>query len=209
MRLFVIGASGGVGRCLLERAAARGHAITAQSRSGNGLVPGAALHVVKGEPTDAAFLRQHMTGHDAVVICLGIDSRAPTTLFSDTTAAVLQAMDAAGLRRLVAVTGIGAGDSKGHGGFVYNRIIFPLFTRNRYLDKDRQEALIERSRLDWTIVRPAPFARSSGAGPLRVVTQIPPGLQLRRVTRQEVAGFILDCLEQASFLRQKPFIGHE
>lgn len=207
--MFVLGASGGVGRCLLEQGAARGHAITAQSRSGNGLVPGAALHIATGEPTDAAFLRQHLAGHDAVVICLGIASRAPTTLFSDTTAAVLEAMDAESIRRLVAVTGIGAGDSKGHGGLVYNRVIFPLFTRNRYLDKDRQEALIERSSLDWTIVRPAPFARSSGAGALRVVTHIPPGLQLRRVTRQEVACFILDCLEQATFLRQKPFIGHE
>ncbi|MFN3711800.1 MAG: NAD(P)H-binding protein, partial [Alishewanella aestuarii] len=66
MRLFVLGASGGVGRCLLEQGAARGHAITAQSRSGNGLVPGAALHIATGEPTDAAFLRRHMASHDAV-----------------------------------------------------------------------------------------------------------------------------------------------
>ncbi|WGR61339.1 epimerase [Paracoccus ferrooxidans] len=122
--------------------------------------------------------------------------------------AVVDVMKAAGVRRLVAVTGIGAGDSKGHGGWLYNHIIYPLFTRNRYADKDRQETIIEQSDLDWTIVRPAPFAAGARVGPLQVHTEIPTGLQLRSITRAEVVDFILDSLECESFIRQKPFIGH-
>ncbi|MCU7431018.1 SDR family oxidoreductase [Paracoccus denitrificans] len=208
MRFFVLGASGGVGSCLLEQAVARGHRITAQTRSTAKLTETEAVAVAVGSPTDEAFLRRHIAGHDAVVICLGIDRQGRTTLFSETTKAVVEAMQAAGVRRLVAVTGIGAGDSKGHGGWLYNRIIYPLFTRNRYADKDRQEAIIEQSGLDWTIVRPAPFSARAGSGPLQVHTEIPHGLQLRSITRAEVAGFILDSLEGARFLRRKPFIGH-
>lgn len=208
MRLFVLGASGGVGSCLLERAVGRGHNITAQSRSATKLTGTDTIDVAIGPPADAGFLRQHIAGHDAVVICLGIDRSGRTTLFSETMKAVVDVMKAAGVRRLVAVTGIGAGDSKGHGGWLYNHIIYPLFTRNRYADKDRQETIIEQSDLDWTIVRPAPFAAGARVGPLQVHTEIPTGLQLRSITRAEVVDFILDSLECESFIRQKPFIGH-
>ena len=144
-----------------------------------------------------------------MVLCIGIGGIGRTTLFSDTARAVVAAMRAAGVRRLVAVTGVGAGETRGHGGWFYNRVTYPLFTRNRYADKDRQEAIIERTDLDWTLVRPAPFTARASAGPLQVFTEIPAGLQLRSITRAEVAAFIIGCVEQGRFIRQKPFIGHE
>ncbi|AHB48916.1 epimerase [Hyphomicrobium nitrativorans NL23] len=208
MRLLVLGASGGVGSCLLEQAVARGHCVTAQTRKPDKLTSSAAVSIVVGSPTDEAFLRRHVAGHDAVVLCLGVDRIGRTTLFSESTKAVIGAMNAAGVRRLIAVTGVGAGDSKGHGGWFYNAVIYPLFTRNRYADKDRQEDIIERSNLDWTIIRPAPFAAKAGTGAWQVHTDIPDALQLTSVTRAEVASFILDSLETGRFLRQKPFIGH-
>lgn len=207
MRLVVVGASGGVGSRLLARAVAQGHTVTAQTREASRVTPSELVRVVEGEPTDEPFLRRSLEGHDAVVLCLGIDSLGRTTLFSDTTRALIAAMEATGVKRLVAVTGIGAGDSRGHGGWFYNRVLFPLFTRHRYADKDRQEALIERTSLDWTIVRPAPFAKTT-SGELQVFTEIPPGLQLSAITRDETAAFLLECVEDATFVRQKPFIGH-
>lgn len=208
MRLFVLGASGGVGSRLLAQATARGHQVTAQTRTPGKIKKASSVKVVVGSPTDEAFLRQSLAQHDAIILCLGVDSIGRTTLFSDTTRAVIAAMQAREMKRLVAITGIGSGDTRGHGGWFYNRVVFPLFTRNRYADKDRQEALIERSGLDWTIVRPAPFKAHGGIGPLQVFTDIPPGLQLRSISRAEVATFILDVLESGQFIHQKPFIGH-
>ena len=69
-----------------------------------------------------------------------------------------------GVRRLICITGIGAGDSRGHGGFVYGHIIYPFFTKQTYLDKDRPEALIRESGLEWVIVRPALYADGPKAG---------------------------------------------
>lgn len=208
MQLFVLGASGRVGTCLLEQAVARGHSITAQTRSAGKLAGSTSVNVIIGSPTDEAFLRQHIVGHDAVVLCIGIDSAGETTLFSETTRAVIAAMRTANVRRLVAITGVGAGNTKGHGGWFYNHIIYPLFTRHRYADKDRQEAVIEQTDLDWTIVRPAPFTTKTDADPLEVWADVPAGLQLRSITPTEVATFILDSLESGGFIRQKPFIGH-
>lgn len=208
MKLLVLGASGSVGTILLEQGVARGHRITAQTRNPAKLIATAGISVIAGSPTDEAFLTQHVAGHDAVILAIGIDSIGKTTLFSESARAVIEAMQVARVKRLAAITGIGAGETKGHGGWLYDRVIFPLFTRNRYADKDRQEAMIERSGLDWTIVRPAPFTAQPGSGPLHVVTDIPERLQLRSIARAEVASFILDCMEEGSYLRQKPFIGH-
>lgn len=182
--------------------------MTAQTRTQGKIKECPSVEVVVGSPTDEAFLRQSLGEHDAAILCIGVDSIARTTLFSDSTRALVAAMQAAKMKRLVAITGIGSGDTRGHGGWFYNRVIFPLFTRNRYADKDRQEALIERTGLDWTIVRPAPFTANAGTGPLQVFTDIPPGLQLRSISRAEVATFILDVLESGQFIHQKPFIGH-
>src|SRR5688572_20421892 len=143
MRFLVLGASGGVGRRLLVRGVARGHAIRAQTRDGRRLadVPDG-VEVVAADPTDAAALRALVAGQQAVVIALGTTPGRRTTLFSDVTAKLIAAMQSEGVARLVAITGVGAGDTRGHGGFLYDWIIYPLFTRPLYEDKNRQEDLI-------------------------------------------------------------------
>ena len=60
-----------------------------------------------------------------------------------------------GVRRLVGITGVGAGDSRGHGGLVYDTFLRPIVLRQVYADKDRQEAVVRASGLDWVVVRPA------------------------------------------------------
>ncbi len=143
-----------------------------------------------------------------MVFALGVDSLGATTLFSDVTGKLLDAMVKEGVKRLIAITGVGAGETRGHGGFIYDWIIFPLFTRKRYADKDRQEKLICASELDWTIVRPAPFSERRVPAPLEVYKTVLPGMVLRRVTRDEVAAFVVDQFDCNDFLHERPFIGH-
>lgn len=206
--ILVLGASGSVGRLIVAEARERGLAVTAQTRDPHRLAGlDAAGQIVALDPTDGAALAATLPGHDAVIFALG-DRRRGTTLFSDATRALLPAMQTAGVRRLIAITGVGAGETRGHGGFLYDRVIFPLFTRSLYADKDVQEKLIEGSGLDWTIVRPAPFSDTPAPGPLQVLTRIEPDTKLRRITRAEVAGFVLDQVGSDTHLFRKPFIGH-
>jgi putative NADH-flavin reductase len=209
MRILVLGASGGIGRHLLIRGLARGHAIRTQTRDKRRLadVPDG-VEVVAADPTDAAALRALVAGQQAVIIALGTTPGRRTTLFSDVTAKLIAAMQSEGVRRLVAITGVGVGDTRGHGGFLYDRIIYPLFTRPFYTDKNRQEELIRQSTLDWVLVRPAPFKADAGSTPFQVITEVRPETRLRRITREEVADFVLDQLQQGRYLRKAPFIGH-
>lgn len=207
MRLLVLGASGGVGRRVVAAALARGWSVRAQTRDATRIAPTDGVEIVEADPTDAARMTALVEGCDAVVFALGVDRLGPTTLFSDATRALLWAMAQAGVRRLVAVTGVGAGETRGHGGWVYDRVIFPLFTRHRYADKDRQEALIRDSGLDWVIVRPAPFAATSGDAPLETHVTVADDLTLTAITREEVARFAVQQVESDAFLRQAVFIG--
>ena len=207
MRILVLGASGGLGRAITAEALARGHAVRAQSRNADRAPRRAGVEPAEVEPTDFAALARHVEGCDAVVVALGVDTARPTTLFSEATRALIPAMERAGVRRLIAVTGVGAGETRGHGGWFYDRIVFPLFTRNRYADKERQEALIRASGLDWTILRPAAFAAKPGDAPFEAHGTVAPDLVLRSVTREEVARFALDALEDGGWIGETPFIG--
>jgi putative NADH-flavin reductase len=209
MNVLVLGATGGIGARIVLEGVRRGHRITAQSRSLGRLAdrPGGVL-AEEADPCDPEAMARIVRGQDAVVFALGESSSGPTSLFSAATNALLPAMRAAGCRRLVAITGVGAGETRGHGGFFYDRIVFPLFTRHRYADKDRQEALIRESGLDWVIVRPAPFNNKPASTPLRLLTHVDADTRLTRISRDEVAKFVLDQLGETSFLGKAVFIGH-
>ena len=208
-RIAVLGASGTVGRRIIERLAEAGFHVFCQTRSAEKLAAlrgRVVVHVF--DPRDAAKMSEFVSGVHAVIFALGADAKGTPTLISDVTAVLISAMKAHQVRRLIAITGVGAGDTRGHGGFVYDWIVYPLFTRKRYVDKDRQEALIAASGLDWIIVRPAPFSETPAPVALEVYTQIKPETRLTRITRDEVAAFVVAQVDGDQYLRQRPFIGH-
>ncbi|MFN0194074.1 MAG: NAD(P)-dependent oxidoreductase [Aestuariivirga sp.] len=209
-RIGVLGASGTVGRRIVDRLLEGGFDVVCQTRSAAKLADlagRAAIHTF--DPRHADGLSRFVSGADAVIFALGTDNPGATTLFSESTAALIKAMQKHGVSRLIAITGVGAGETRGHGGWLYDWIIFPLFTRKRYLDKNKQEDLIAASDLDWTIVRPARFTdRPAAAGALQMLTVIDPETRLSRITRDEVAAFVVAQLDSDKFVRQRPFVGH-
>src|SRR4029453_8023063 len=116
-----------------------------------------------------------------------------TTLFSESTRILVDAMKAADLKRLIAVTGLGAGDSRGHGGLLYDAVVFPLLLKRVYDDKDVQEWIIRPSGLNWTIVRPGLLKDSPATGRYRVLTA-PRDWRFGAVSRADVADFLVQLV---------------
>jgi putative NADH-flavin reductase len=114
-------------------------------------------------------------------------------------------MKKTGVKRFICVTGIGAGDSKGHGGFLYDRLFYPLLLRSIYADKDRQESLIKASDVDWTIVRPGFLTNGPLTKNYRMLTDLT-GVTTGRISRADVAHFILNEIESKQYLRQTPLL---
>jgi len=207
MNILIVGATRGIGRQLLEQALAAGHTVTALVRTPRRLaLRHERLKVVKGDILDPDSVALAMSGQYAVCCTIGV--KAPwirVTVFSEGTRNLLQAMKNAGVKRLVCVTGIGAGDSRGHGGFLYDSIFYPLLLKPIYADKDRQESLIKASNLDWTIVRPGFLTNGPSTKSYRMLTDLT-GIRAGRISRADVAHFILNELESNRYLRQTPLL---
>jgi putative NADH-flavin reductase len=207
MNILIVGATRGIGRQLLEQALASGHAVTALVRNPQRLaIQHERLRVIKGDILYSDSVARAMAGQDAVCCTIGV--KAPwirVTVFSQGTKNLLQAMNKTGVKRLICVTGIGAGDSKGHGGFLYDYIFLPLLLKPIYADKDRQETLIKASDVDWTIVRPGFLTNGPLTKNYRTLTNMT-GVTAGRIARADIAHFILEELESKQYLRQIPLL---
>ena len=127
------------------------------------------------------------------------------TLLSTVTRSLVKAMAQKGVRRLVCITGLGAGDSRGHGGFVFDNIIMPLLLRKVYDDKNRQEDLVRASGLDWVLVRPVVLNDKGGTGKVRAATDLS-GIHGGSIARADVAQFVVDQLTEDRWLHHAPLI---
>jgi putative NADH-flavin reductase len=154
--VLVVGASRGIGLETVKLALKAGHSVRALARSAASI----RLHDPRLEKLDGDALDQHtieraLSGVEAVIQTLGVSPTpemifSGTRLFSAATRVLVNAMEGSPVRRLICVTGLGAGDSRGRGGLLYDAALW-LFLGRIYADKDAQEC---QSRLDWTIVRP-------------------------------------------------------
>jgi putative NADH-flavin reductase len=207
MNILIVGATRGIGRQLLEQALASRHGVTALVRDPRRLATQhERLRVIKGDILDAESVARAMAGQDAVCCTIGVKVPwPPLKVFSEGTRNLLQAMKKTGIRRLICVTGIGAGDSRGHGGFLYDYFFRPFLFRLVYADKDRQESLIKASDVDWTIVRPGFLTNGPLTKNYRVLTDMT-GVTAGRISRADVAHFILKELESRQYLRQTPLL---
>jgi uncharacterized protein YbjT (DUF2867 family) len=216
MKLTVFAATGRIGRQLLEQALAAGHDVTAAVRNPHALSGGRA-RVVAADlgAADPAVLEAAVAGADAVLSGLGPRSRADAGIASRGTAAIVAAMQAAGVRRVVAVSAApvatvaspGRPDPPAHDpgeGLVMRRVLTPLLRaslRDVYADLALMEDVLRDSGLDWTVVRPPRLTD----GPLTASYRTAVGRNLRRgllVSRADVAHLMLAALDQPQTIGQ-------
>jgi hypothetical protein len=115
-----------------------------------------------------------LNGCDAVVSPLGagLSPFREVSLLTVATGALVTAMTRNGVRHLVCISALGVGDSRGHGGFVFDRLFLPLLLSHAYKDKDGQEGDL----LDRLLGRPAFRRQVDGQDP-HTGRQVPHGLQ--------------------------------
>src|ERR671921_1338393 len=191
----------------MRQALAQGYEVTALARNPSAVAPeDHRPRVLEGNALDASEVEAAVAGQDAVLSALGTSSARPTTLFSESTHNLIGAMDKHGVSRLVCITGIGVGDSKGHVGFLYDRIIRPFVVKNVYEDKERQEEAIEQSDLEWVIVRPAQLTDEPARGEYKVYLK--GSYTATKISRADVADFMLAQLTDDTYVHKMPVISY-
>jgi putative NADH-flavin reductase len=210
-KVLIIGASHGIGLETVRAAILAGHDVRALARSAASIpIENSALEKMSGDALDPPTIRNALRDVDIVIQTLGVEFSPRvifkgTRLFSDSTRILVEAMKAAGVKRLIAVTGLGAGDSRGHGGLVYDAVAFPLLLKRVYDDKDVQEWIIKSSGLDWTIARPALLANGPATGSYRVLTE-PQDWRFGVIRRADVADFLVQQIGDRALIGTTPLL---
>ena len=202
MKIALFGATGGTGQQLLEQAIKSGHQVTALVRDPAKLDrKNSALTVIAGNVLQPADVDKVVSGADAVICSLGNTSNNPDMMVTQGTRNIIDAMQRLNVRRLIVVSSLGVGDSKDQVPFFF-KVLMKTALRKTMEDKEAQEAAVRASRLDWTIVRPGGLTNDPPTGTYRVGADLTAG----RITRADVADFILKELTRNEYIQQTPGI---
>ncbi|WP_433891640.1 NAD(P)-dependent oxidoreductase [Streptomyces sp. CA-111067] len=209
MKLTVFGASGGVGRLVVQQALAAGHDVTAVVRDPGRLpaAPAEGLQVATvTDVLDPVTLVPALTGRDAVISAIGPagNKQARTGPIAGPAArSIVRAMDQAGVSRIAAISAAPVGPPAHDENVLVRALVLPLLRRllsALYADLADQEAALAASGTDWTVVRPPMLLDKPHTGTYRraLGANVRVG---RTIPRADVADALLACLDDPSTFR--------
>ena len=204
MNILVIGAGGRTGHLAVERAIAAGHEITAllheQKDAKHEPHFPSGVEVIHGDVRNPTRLDQVMLGRHAVIDALGGHKPwAETHIEENAAKVIVEVMKRNQVKRLIAISVLGAGDSKDQASWPYEHLLMPTFLRGAMPDKEAMEAEVKASGLDFVLVRPPMLTDADPTGDIRIV---PPGETAHKLTRADLAQFLVDQLTSDQYLGQ-------
>jgi uncharacterized protein YbjT (DUF2867 family) len=208
MRVLVLGATGATGRHLVEQALAQGHHVTALVSNPTKLHRRSPHRtVVPGDVTDPLAVERAVRSQDAVLCALGSSTplRHDPALVAGI-GTLVDAMERLQVKRLVSVSFLGVHHGRGQLSPLGRYVVAPLLLRKVAADHARKEAIIQQSGLEWVIVRPPRLTNGRRTGAYRSGAEIQATMLVPRVSRADLAEFMLGQLNGDTYLRRTPAI---
>ena len=208
MNVAIFGATGASGRVLLTEALNRGHKVVALVRNPGKLdINHENLEVVVGDVLDPTAVETAIQGQDAVISVIGA-GMGRSTLRTDGTRQIVQAMKRTGVRRLISQSVYGLGDSAKSVPLYWKLFVKPLFLRHAYRDHAGQEAVVGASDLDWTITRPVSLRDGEPTGEYKHGSAAAMNGITLKIGLADLARFTLDQLDSDQYVREMPGISY-
>jgi putative NADH-flavin reductase len=205
VKVLIIGATGKIGRLTVSESLGLGHHVTAFGRAVDRIKPVAQLTVFRGDVLNADDVNRSVPGHDVVILTFGAIPNVKTLLFGTDlcdvgTRNVIAAMEQWGVRRLVAMTSIGAGDSAGHGSWAFRNIVKPVLLGRIMKDRTNQETRVRASRVsEWVIVRPSELTDGPQNERLQHFTSFDGEREPSNISRSSVAAFLANVIVDKTY----------
>lgn len=224
MNIVIFAATGGIGHALLNQATDAGHRVTVVVRDPRKLGPlGSSVRVVEADLSEPNphVLEHAVAGADAALSGLGPHSNADAGIAVTGTTAIIRAMSATGVKRLIVVSAapVGTVESPGNphpprhdpGDGPFMRYLGAPLARRAlgrvFADLSRMEDLLRASQLEWTSFRPPRL--TNGRLTRRYRTALGQNLKGGMVvSRADVAHGMLEALERPETIRQTVGIAH-
>ena len=206
MKIIVFGPTGGTGRQLVARALAAGHDVTAFTRKSAALEAHQRLTIVTGATDDPHAVGRAIAGQEAVLCALGGRPwRRHERVCSTAVRNIAPSMAKHGVRRIVAISTFGAGNTRPHVGWLARNLLFKFVLRSEVNDKEAMETQLSDTNLDWIVVRVGLLTDAPARGIWRAADDGSIS-GMGNIARADVASFMLDQLEKEAWIRRRPVI---
>jgi len=209
MKITVFGSTGRTGQQVVQQALEAGHKVVAFARTPSKLaLQNPHLTIVAGDIKDVAAVNKAIAGSDAVISVLGPTSNQVEYAVSNGTQHIIAAMQAHGVKRLIVSAGAGVGDPN-DAPKLFDRLIvsaLKIASKNVYADMVKTVGIVKASDRDWTIARVPMLTDGEKTGQLKVGF-VGKGTR-SRITRADMAGFMLKQLKDDTYLRQAPVVSN-
>ena len=208
MRVLIIGASRGIGLETARQALEAGYGVRTFARSSAAILnSNSSLENFRGDALYVEDVKTALVGVDVVIQTLGVgigELFRPVHLFSEATEILIGAMKTQKVRRLICLTGFGAGDSRASISCL-QRLPFQVVFGRAYDDKSLQEQLIKDSELDWTIARPGVLTSGRRTNHYKVLSE---ASQFRNgiISRANVADFLVRQIVDQTYIHKAPVL---
>jgi putative NADH-flavin reductase len=213
MKVIIFGATGFSGQAILANSIKQGHEVTILVRDASKIpIKHQNLTIVEGNVLNPQTVASVLHHQEAVIQCLGVGGKGdgkPTTFISDATKIIVDEMQNQKIKRLIAMSNVGAGNSIAFQPWFFTKIILPYFMKWLKViieDKNRMEPIIMNSNLDWTIVRCPNIVDKPAKGRCNA-TLDGKGLKLS-ITLSDLSKFMVDQLKQTAFIKQAPSVSN-
>ncbi len=163
MKVFILGATGALGKIVTNLALQKGMEVKAFVRNPAKMnVQHPQLEIVQGNILNETDVINAIKGVDAVVWAIGHENKkaAKKIMAMDTCSRgsqyIINAMNTHGVKRFIAVSSWGVGkDSRKRTPLFFRYFIFRLILNREFADKEKQEEIIRLSTTDYTIIKPS------------------------------------------------------
>jgi putative NADH-flavin reductase len=206
MKIAIFGATGATGRHLVALGLNAGHEVTAVTRNPAALDGRQGLTIMAGSAGDQSTLERAIAGQDAVLCALGGRPwRRQERVCSTAVGRIMPLMEKYGVRRIVAISTFGAGDTRSQAGRLARNLLFGVILRSEVADKEAMEMQLANSNLAWTVVRVGMLTNAPAQGTWRIADD---GSihGMGKIARADVAAFMLAQLESKDWLRRRPVL---
>ena len=204
MKIVIFGASGKTGALLTDQALSKGHTVTAfVRRQGSILQQHPNLNVVVGDLTDINILKQVISGSDAVLSTLGGGSLTRhSTEIMDGISRIVSLMEQEKAGRFIYLSSIGAGESRNFMAPLIRFLVVNVLLRVPLADHTINEQRISESSLNWTVVRPGGLTDGPLTGKLSYGNETISLKGSPKISRANVAAFMLQQLGDTTFVKK-------
>lgn len=209
-KILLLGATGRTGKRVLEEAIRQGFHVNCLGRNITRIEKRENVECFEGDPRSKSDLLAAIQGCQFVINTLNISResdfpwsrlRTPETYLAETMFNVEAVASMVPLLRIVACSAWGVSESRIDIPWWFKWMIENSNINAAYIDHERQEEILKRSNLPWTIVRPVGLTNGRSIQKVRETFGVTPWPRLT-INRLSLAGYLVQAITNEQLLHE-------